>query len=163
MITTSTNYETIHLLFCNNGIFPLMVWYAWYESLFFSEKNKLNKKRKLVTLQKCKESKKRANHSIHTFWKQDLSGDNSLPNFSDDLNVHKNPNVSKFSTDNITADNFFSLDNNFLKLNGSEPPLISKSSNSDSISVSTSINKAIPKDFTVSRNKIFFSRQGIFK
>ena len=130
---------------------------------FFSEKNKLNKKRKLVTLQKCKESKKRANYSIHTFWKQDLSGDNYLPNFSDDLNVHKNSNISKFSTVNITADNFFSLDNNFLKLNGSEPPLISKSSNSDSISVSTSINKAIPKDFTVSRNKILFSRQGIFK
>ena len=44
---------------------------------------------KFVTSQKCKESKKRATYSIHYFWKQDLSENNSLPNFADDLNVHK--------------------------------------------------------------------------
>ena len=39
-------------------------------------------------------------------------------------------------------------------MNGSEQPFISKSSNSDSISISTSINKSIPQNFTVSSSKI---------
>ena len=121
--------------------------------IFCSEKNKVNKKRKLVTSQKCKESKKRATYSIHHFWKQDLSANNSLPNFADDLNVHKSANVSKSSTFNI-ADNFSSLDNNFLKFNSSEKHFISKSSNSESISISTSVNKFIPQNFTVSSSKI---------
>ena len=51
-------------------------------------------KRKLVTLQKCKGSKKHATYSLHHFWKQDLSANNSLPNFTDYLNLHENPNVS---------------------------------------------------------------------
>ena len=41
-------------------------------------------------------------------------------NFIDDLHVYKNPNVSKSSTFNIVVDNLSSLDNNFLKVNGSE-------------------------------------------
>ena len=49
-------------------------------------------------------SKKRATYSIHYFWKQGFA--NSLPNFADDLNVHENPNVSKFSTFNIIVDNY---------------------------------------------------------
>ena len=65
--------------------------------LFFVWKKKENKKHKLVTLQKSKESKKRVNYSIHHFWKQDLSANNYLPSFSDDLNAHKNPNVSNFN------------------------------------------------------------------
>ena len=87
----------------------------------------------MVTSKKCKESKKRATYSIHHFWKQDLSAKNSLPNFAD-LNVHKSASVSKSSAFNI-ADNFSSLDNNFLKFNSSEQPFISKSSNSESISI----------------------------
>ena len=71
-----------------------------------------------------------------------------MPNFAD-LNSHTNPNVSKSSTFNVNANTFFSLDNNFLKLNGSEQPFISKSSNSDSISISTSVNKSIPQNFIV--------------
>ena len=102
----------------------------------------------MVTSQKCKESKKRATYSIHHFWKQDVSANNSLPNFADDLNVHKSASVSKSSTFNIIADNFSSLDNNFLKLNGSEQPFISKSSNSDSISISTSVSKSVPHNIT---------------
>ena len=133
----SFNSETIHLLFCNNSIVsPTPFRHNHYVPLIFcSEKNKVNKKRKLVTSQKCKGSKKRATYSIHTFWKQDLSANNSLPNFADDLNVHENPNISKSSTFNIIADNLSSLDNNFQKLNGTEQPFISKSSNSDSISI----------------------------
>ena len=121
---------------------------------FVQKKNKVNKKRKLVTSQKCKESKKRATYSIYHFWKQDLSAKNSLPNFADDLNVHKSPSISKSSAFNIIADNLSSLDNNFQKLNSSEPPLISKSSHCDSISISTSLNKSIPQNFTVSSGKI---------
>ena len=110
----------------------------------------------MVTSQKCKESKKCATYSIHHFRKQDLSANNSLPSFADDLNVHKKPNLSKSSTFNITADNFSSLDNNFLKLNDSEQPFICKSSNSDSVSdsVSPSVNKSIPQNFSVSSNEI---------
>ena len=107
----------------------------------------------MVTSQKCKGSKKRATYSIHHFWKQDLSANNALHNFADDLNAHKSPGVSKSSTFNITADNFSSLDNNFLKLNSSEQPFVSKSSNSDSVSISTSVNKSIPQNFTVSISK----------
>ena len=81
-----------------------------YQLFFCSEKNKLNKKRRLVTSNKCKESKKCATYSIRHFWKQDLSTNNSLPNFADDLNAQKNPNVSKSSTFNVTADDFSSLD-----------------------------------------------------
>ena len=47
-----------------------------------------------------------------------------------------------------------SLDNKFLKLNGSEQPVISKSSNSDSVSISASVNKSIQKDFPVSTSNI---------
>ena len=39
-------------------------------------------------------------------------------------------------------------------MNSSEQPFISKSSNSDSISMSTSFNKSIPQNFTVSSSKI---------
>ena len=49
---------------------------------------------------------------------------------------------------------FASLDNNFLKLNGSEQSFISKSSNFDSISVSTSVNKSILENFTFSTSRI---------
>ena len=77
-----------------------------------------------MTLQKCKESKKRATYSKHHFRKQDLSANNYLPNFADDLNVHKSHSVSNSSTFNIIADNFSSLDNNFLKLKSSEQFLI---------------------------------------
>ena len=76
-----------------------------------------------------------------------------MPNFADDLNVHESASVSKSSTFNI-ADNSSYLDNNFLKFNSSEQPLISKSSNSESISISTSANKFIPQNFTVSSSKI---------
>ena len=78
---------------------------------------------------------------------------NVLSNFADDLNVRKSPSVSKSSTFDIIADNFSSFDNNFLKLNSFEKPFISKSSNSDSISMSTSFNKSIPQIFTVSSRK----------
>ena len=54
-----------------------------------------------------------------------------MPSFPDDLNLDKNPDVSKFSTFHIIVDNFSSLDNNFLKSNGSEQPFISKTSKSD--------------------------------
>ena len=88
------------------------------------------------------------------FGKQDLSANNYLSNFADDLNVHKNPNVIKSLTFNIIDDNFSSLDNNFQKLNGTEQHFISKSSNSDSISISKSVNKSFPLNFTVSSSKI---------
>ena len=77
-----------------------------------------------------------------------------MPNFAGDLNVHKSPGVSKSSPYNIIADKFSSLDNNFLKLNSSEQPFISKSSDSDSFFISTSVNKSIPYNFTVSSSKI---------
>ena len=140
----SFNSERIHLLFCNNSIIPPITFrHNHYVPLIFcSEKNKVNKKRILVTSQKCKKvNEKGATYSIHHFWKQDL---NYLPNFADDLNLHKCPSVSKSSTFDIIADNLSSLDNNFLKLNSSEQPFISKSSNSDSISILTSVNKSIP-------------------
>ena len=79
---------------------------------------------------------------------------NSLPNFADDSNVHEDPNIRKFSTFDIIADNFSSLDNNFLKLNGSGQPFISKSSNCDSIFISTSVNNFFHQNFTVSSSKI---------
>ena len=63
----SFNSETIHLLFFNNSIVPPTPFrYNHYVPLIFcSEKNKLNKKRKLVTSQKCKEgSTKHATYSI---------------------------------------------------------------------------------------------------
>ena len=105
----------------------------------------------MVTSQKCKKgSTKHATYSIYHFWKQDL---NVLPNSADDLNVHKSPSVSKSSTFDIIADNFSSFDNNFLKLNSSEQPFISKSSNSDSNSISTSFNKSIPHNFSSSKIK----------
>ena len=52
----SFNSETIHLLFCNNSIVPPTPFrHNHYVPLIFcSEKNKVNKKRKLVTSQKCK-------------------------------------------------------------------------------------------------------------
>ena len=56
----SFNSETIHLLFSNNSIVsPTPFRHNHYVPLIFcSEKNKVNKKRKLVTSQKCKGSKK---------------------------------------------------------------------------------------------------------
>ena len=90
---------------------------------------------------------------MHHFQKQDLSANSSLPNFADDLNAYKNPNVSTSSTFNILAYNFCCLDNNFLNLNGSEQPFISKSSNADSISISY-VNKSIPQNLTFSGSKI---------
>ena len=122
----SFNSERIHLLFCNNSIIPPITFrHNHYVPLIFcSEKNKVNKKRILVTSQKCKKVRaKGATYSIHHFWKQDL---NYLLNFADDLNLHKCPSVSKSSTFDTIADNFSSLDNNFLKLNSSEQPFISK-------------------------------------
>ena len=104
-----------------------------YHLFFCPEKNKVNKKRKLATSQKCKRSKKRATYSLHYFSKQDLSTNNGLSNFADDLNANESSSVSKFSPFNIIADNLSSLDNNFLKLNSSEQPFISKSSNSYSL------------------------------
>ena len=101
----------------------------------------------MVTSQKYKT--KRTTYFIHHLWKQDLSANNYLLNFADDLNVHKNPNVSKSSTFNVIADNFSSLDNNFLKLNVCDQRFIPKSSNSVSISVSTSVNKFVPQNFFV--------------
>ena len=92
----SFNSETIHFLFCNNSIVPpTPLRYNHYAPLIFcSEKNKVNKKSKLVTSQKCKKgSTKLATYSINHFWKQDLS---VFPNFACDLNVHKSPSVSKF-------------------------------------------------------------------
>ena len=66
------------------------------------------------------------------------------------INVHKS---AKSSTFNI-ADNFSSLDNNFLKFNSSEQSSISKSSNFESIAISTSVNQSILQIFTVSSSKI---------
>ena len=67
----SLNLETIHLLFCNNNIVPPSPFrHNHYVSLIFcSEKNKVNKKRVLVTSQKCKESKRQLTYSIHHFLK----------------------------------------------------------------------------------------------
>ena len=116
------NSETIYLLFCNNRFVPPTPFRQnhYVPLIFGSEKNKVNKNAKVVTFQKCKGSKKRATYSTHHFWKQDLSVNNSLSNFADDLNLHGNPNISKSFTVNVNADNFFSLDNNFLKLNRTE-------------------------------------------
>ena len=77
-----------------------------------------------------------------------------MPDFADDLNVLESPNVSKFSNVDVIADNFSSLDNNIVKLSCTEQPFISKSYNSDSISLSTSVKKSFPKHFTVSNSKI---------
>ena len=150
----SFNSETIHLLFYNNSIVPPTPFrHNHYVPLVFcSEKDKVYKKGKLVTSKKCKKgSTKHATYSMHYFWKQDLI---VLPNSADDLNVHKSPSVSKSPTFDIIADNFSSFDNNFLKLNCSEQTFISKSSNSDAISISTSFNKSILQNFTVSSSKI---------
>ena len=90
-----------------------------YHLFFVQKKNQVNKKRKLATSQKHKKgSTKCATHFIYIylFCKQDL---NVLPNFADDLNVHKSPSVCKSSTFDIIADNVSSLDNNFLKLSSS--------------------------------------------
>ena len=70
-----------------------------------SEKSKINKKHKLVTSQKFKESKNCATDPIHNFWKKGLSANSSLPNFTDDLNAHKNLNVSNLSA-NSSLPNF---------------------------------------------------------
>ena len=101
----SFNSDITHLLFCNNSILPPTPFrHNHYIPLIFcSEKNKVNKKRKLVSSQKCKKgSAKYATYSTHLSRKQDL---NVLLNFADDLNVHKSPSVSKSSTD-IIAENF---------------------------------------------------------
>ena len=77
-----------------------------------------------------------------------------MPNFADDLNLHKNPSVSKYSTFDIISDNLSSLDNNLLKMNGSEQLFVSKSSNSDSISISISIYKSNSQDCFFFSSKI---------
>ena len=105
----------------------------------------------MVTSQIYKESKKRATYSIHHLWKQDLSANNSLPNFADDLNGNKSPRVILQLL--MIADNFYSFNNDFLKLKIPEQLFISKSFNSDSISIS-SFNKSIPQNFTVSSSKV---------
>ena len=151
---SSFNSETIHLLFCNNSIgLPTQLRHNQYAPpIFCSEKNKVNKKHKLVTSQEYKKgSTKHTNYSMHHCMKQDL---NVLSNFADDLNVRKSPSVSKSSTFDIIADNFSSFDDNFLTLNSFDQPFISKSSSSDSISMLTSFNKSIPQNFTISSSKI---------
>ena len=82
------NSEIIHILFCNNSIVPSTAFtHNHYVPLIFcSEKIKVNKKRKLLTSQKWKESRKRVTYSTDHFWKQKLSANNSLPSFADDLN-----------------------------------------------------------------------------
>ena len=72
-----------------------------------------------------------------------------MPNFADDLNVYKSPNVSQSSTFKVIADNFYSLESYFLKLNGSEQPVISKSFKSGSISISASVNKCVSQNFVI--------------
>ena len=93
-----------------------------YHLFFVQKKNKANEKRKLVTLQKCKGSKKRAIYSLQFLWKQDLSVKNYLSSFPDHLNVHENPNIIKSSTFNLIADNFSSLDDITQNLNRAEQP-----------------------------------------
>ena len=151
----SFNSNTVYFLFCSNSIIPSTPFRHnhYVPFIFCSEKNKVNTKRKLVTSQKCKESKKRATYSVHHFWKENLFANNSLPNFADNLNVHKSPSVSKSSTFNIIADNFSSLDNNFLTalsnlLFLNLPILI------HFISISTSVNKSLPRNVTVSSRKV---------
>ena len=68
----SFNSETIHLLFCNNSILPPTPFrHNHYVPLFFVQRKikQINKKHKLVTSQKYKESRKRATYSTHHFWK----------------------------------------------------------------------------------------------
>ena len=68
----SFNSDTIHLLFLNNTIVsPTPFRHNHYVHLFFvqKKKKKVNKKHKLVTSQKCKESKRQGTYSIHHFWK----------------------------------------------------------------------------------------------
>ena len=116
----SFNSEIIHVLFCNSSTAPPTPFrHNHYVPLIFgSERNKVNKNCKLVTSQKYKKgSTKHATYSTHHFWKQDL---NVLPNFANDLDVHKSPIVSKSSTFDIIVDNFSSFDNNFLELKSSE-------------------------------------------
>ena len=151
----SFNSNTVYFLFCSNSIIPSTPFRHnhYVPFIFCSEKNKVNMKRKLVTSQKCKESKKRATYSVHHFWKENLFPNNSLLNFADNLNVHKSPSVSKSSTFNIIADNFSSLDNNFLTalsnlLFLNLPILI------HFISISTSVNKSLPRNVTVSSRKV---------
>ena len=64
----SFNSETIHLLFCNNSIVPPTPFrHNHYVPLIFcSEKNKVNKKRKLVTSQKCKKRKYKTCYLFYT-------------------------------------------------------------------------------------------------
>ena len=62
--------STMHLLLCNSSIVPptLFRYNHYVPLIFYSEKNKVNKKRKLVTSQKCKKgSKKHDTYSIHHF------------------------------------------------------------------------------------------------
>ena len=68
--------------------------------------------------------------------------------------VNENPSVTECSTFNKTADNFSCLDNNLLKLSDTEQPVISKLSNSGSVSISTSVKKYFVPIFTVSSSKI---------
>ena len=114
----SFNSEAIYLLFCNNNIVPpTPLRQNHHVPLDIgSQKYRKNKKRKLVTSQKYKENKKRATSSKHLSWKWDLSANNHLPNFADYVNAHKSSSECKSSTFNITADIFFSLNKNFLKL-----------------------------------------------
>ena len=64
--------ERIYLLFCNNSIVPPTPFrHNHHVPLIFCSEKKVNKKRNLVTSQKCKESKRCATYSIHHFWKQD--------------------------------------------------------------------------------------------
>ena len=91
---------------------------------------------------------------MHHLWKQDLSVKNYLSNFPNHLNVHGNPNISKSSTFNLTADNFSSLDDITQNLHRAEQPFIFNSSISDSIPISKSANISFPENFTVSSSKV---------
>ena len=123
----SFNSETIYLFFCNSSIVhPTRFGHNHYVPLnFCSEKNKANEKRKFVTSQKCKRSKNRTIYFMPHLWKQDLSVKMYLSNFPDHLNLHENPNISKSSTFNLTADNFSSLDNITQNLHRTEQRLFS--------------------------------------
>ena len=107
--TQLSDYFVTTVLSLQPHLGTIIMWH-----LFFVQKKKVNKKYKSVTSRKCKRSKTRATYSIHRFWKQYLSSNNALPNFADDLCVHKRSSVSEFSTFNIIVDNFFSLDTYFL-------------------------------------------------
>ena len=97
---------------------------------------------------------------MHHLWKQDLSVKNYYSNFPDHLNVYENPNISKSSTFYLIADKFSSLDDITQNVNRTEQPFLFNSFISDSISISTSVNISLPKNFTVSSSKVKYCLAG---